>query len=275
MAMMKYDAIGLGDQEFILGVDYITQAIKETKLPFLTDLTERTRLLRNEGVDVVVILSFTAELAQLNARQFIGYLKKYLRMRGLVVGPDFTLGRNREGGIDYLRALGGEMGFTLTVVPTMKVNGEVVSSTAIRRALANGEVKKVLDLAGRPFSLMGCVTSGDGRGSSLGFPTANLEIVPARALPADGVYATWAYIDGKTYPAMTNIGRRPTFGGRQHTVEVYVLDYHGDLYGRELKIDIIERLRGERQFATAAELKEQIGGDIKQGRVILNRQGGS
>jgi len=245
----------------------------QTRLPFLTDLAERTNLLKNEGIEAIIALSFTSELAQLSARQFVSLLKRYLRMCGLIIGPDFTLGQNREGNIDSLRTLGQDMNFTVTVIPPVMINGEVVSSTAIRNALANGDMKRVLNLAGRPFSLNGRVTSGAGRGLKLGFPTANLDIVPEQALPADGVYATWAYIDGKAYQAMTNVGKRPTFGGSQRTVEVYVLDYHSDLYGHELKIDIMARLRSEERFDAVDELKKQITEDIKQGRAILNSRG--
>ena len=245
----------------------------QTKLPFLTDLTERTNLLKNEGVEAVITLPFTRELAQLSARQFVSLLKRYLRMCGLVIGPDFALGRNREGNTNTLRTLGQDMNFSVTVIPPIMINGEVVSSTAIRKALADGDMKEVFSLVGRYFSLSGRVTRGAGRGLELGFPTANLDINPEQALPAQGVYATWAYIDDKAYQSMTNIGKRPTFGGSEPTVEVYVLDYHSDLYGRQLKIDFMERLRGEKQFATAKELKKQITEDIKQGRAILNSQG--
>lgn len=245
----------------------------QTRLPFLTDLAERTNLLKNEGVEAIVTLSFTSELAQLSARQFVSLLKNHLRMRGLVIGPDFTLGQNRAGNIDSLRTLGQDMNFTVTVIPLIMINSEVVSSTAIRNALANGDMKKVLNLIGRPFSLNGRVTSGAGRGLELGFPTANLDIAPEQALPADGVYATWAYIDGKVYQSMTNVGKHPTFGGSQRTVEVCVLDYHSDLYGHELKIDIMAQLRSEERFDTVDELKKQITEDIKQGRAILNSRG--
>ena len=241
----------------------------QTKLPFLTDLIERSNLLKNEGIEAVIPLSFTTELAQLTARQFVNLLKKYLRMRGLVIGPDFVLGRDREGNADTLRVLGQEMNFTVTVVPPVMINGEVVSSTAIREALAGGDMKKVHALGGRPFSLHGQVVSGTGRGIKLGFPTANLDIDPDQAIPVDGVYATWVYINGRAYPSMTYVGKNPTFGGSEHMVEVYVLDYHDDLYGRELRIDIMERLRGDKQFNTAEELKKQIAEDVKQGKAIL------
>ncbi len=245
----------------------------QTKLPFLTDLTTRANLLKNEGVEAIITLSFTRELARLSARRFVSLLKKYLRMRGIVIGPDFALGRNREGSPDTLCTLGQDMNFSVTVIPPIMVNGEVVSSTAIRKALADGDMKRVSNLIGRPFSLHGCVITGSGRGIELGFPTANLDVDSEQALPTEGVYATWAYIDDKTYQSMTNIGKRPTFGGSERTVEVYVLNYHSDLYGRELKIDIIERLRGEKKFDTVDELKKQITEDVKQGRAILDSRG--
>jgi len=163
------------------------------------------------------------------------------------------------------------MEFSVTVIPPVVINGEVVSSTAIRNALAGGDMKKAGNLIGRPFSLYGRVITGAGRGMGLGFPTANLDVDSQQALPPDGVYATWAYIDGKAYQSMANIGRRPTFGGGERAVEVYILDYHGELYGHKLRIDIIERLRCEERFDTAEELKRQVAEDIKQGRAILNQ----
>ena len=245
----------------------------ETKLPFLTDLTEKTNLLKNEGVEAIITLFFTHKLAQLSARQFLSLLKKHLRMRGLLIGPDFALGRNREGNADTLHALGQDMNFSVTVIPATMINGEVVSSTTIRKALADGNMKKVHKLVGRPFSLHGRVITGAGRGVELGFPTANLDVDPKQALPADGIYATRVDIDSKAYyQSVTNIGKRPTFGSNGRTVEVYVLDYHDNLYGHELKIDFIQRLRDEKQFDTIEELKRQITEDVKQGRAILNTE---
>ncbi len=244
----------------------------QTRLPYLTNLDEKVNLIKSEGVEAVIALSFTPELAQLSAEQFVGLLKKYLRMQGLVIGPDFALGRNREGNADTLRALGQGMDFSVTVIPPVKVKGEVVSSTAIRNALANGNMKRVTSLIGRSFSLQGHVTTGVGRGLELGFPTANLEIDQKQTLPPEGVYATWTYVDGKAYQSVTNIGKRPTFGGNGRTVETYILNYQGNLYGRELKIDIVERLRGEKRFDTVEELKKQIAEDVKQGKAILDTQ---
>ncbi len=243
------------------------------KLLLLADLDTRVNFLKNEGVDSVITLSFTEELSQLSSRQFIDLLKKYLKIRGLVVGPDFALGRNREGDITTLRKLGEDMDFSITVVPPLKLNGEIVSSTAIRNALAKGDMKRVANLTGRSFALHGMVAEGDKRGIELGFPTANLQLETNQATPPDGVYATWAYIDGKVYKSMTNIGKRPTFGNNERTIEIYILEYQGTLYGTKMSIDIIDRLRDEKKFNSVDELKNQITKDIEQGITILKSQG--
>jgi riboflavin kinase/FMN adenylyltransferase len=245
----------------------------QNELSYLVDLNRKITLLKDEGVKVVIPVSFTAELAQLSARQFISMLKKHLGMQGLVIGHDFALGQSREGNNTALRALGQEMNFTVNMMTPVMIDGEVVSSTAIRDALASGDMKRVHKLLGYFFSLQGQVVTGTGRGIELGFPTANLAINSGQAIPSDGVYATWAYIDDHVYPSMTNIGLCPTFGGGERTIEVYVLDYHGDLYEQELKIDIIERLRDEKKFDNTEELKKQIAVDIEEGRAVLQPYG--
>ena len=246
----------------------------ENNLVFLTDMARKKALLKKEGINTVFVLPFTKELARLSAREFVSLLKEYLKMRVLVVGADFTLGQNREGNTETLRALGREMGFTVTDVPPVTINGETVSSTAVRQALADGNLKKVRSLTGRPFFFCGTVVRGTGTGTKLGFPTANLEIDPEQAIPAGGVYAARADINGREYKAVTNIGQRPTFGKNPTTVEVYILDFNGDLYGQELKIDIIERLRSEEKFATPEALKAQITRDVARGRAILDEENG-
>jgi riboflavin kinase/FMN adenylyltransferase len=239
-------------------------------LPFLTDIKTRVKLLRDEGVDFIVPLSFTTELAALGARQFIGLLLKHLRMRGLIIGPDFALGKGREGNIESLRKLGETMGFSVTTVPPLQINGETVSSTVIRQAMADGDMQKVYDLTGRYFSLYGRVVSGAKRGEGLGFPTANLDVNSGQALPPDGVYAGLARINGQVFQTMTNIGKNPTFGRNERTIESFLLDYSGDLYGRELSVDFVARLRKEIKFKNAEELKMQVAEDVRQGRTILN-----
>jgi riboflavin kinase/FMN adenylyltransferase len=243
------------------------------KLPFLTDMKKRAGLLQREGIDFIVTLSFTRELAAFSARQFLELLHRYLRMRGLVIGADFALGKGREGDTGVIRQLGKEMGLNVTVVPPLKINGEVVSSTALRQALAAGDIKKVQELTGRPFSLRGKVVEGAGRGEGLGFPTANMDVKSGQALPPDGVYVGLTRVNGKVYQSMTNIGRNPTFGDAERSVESYLVDYHGDLYGKEVKLDIVARIRDEKKFASADELKKQIARDIIQGKNILDAMG--
>lgn len=246
----------------------------QTKILCLTSVSEKEQLLKNEGVDIVVVLSFDQELANLSSRDFVVLLKKHLKMRGLVIGPDFALGKNREGNADTLRALGAEMSFNVTAVSPKKINGEVASSTAIRKALAEGDMEKVKRLLGRPFSLYGKVTAGEHRGTGMGFPTINLKVDARRATPPDGVYASRAYIAGKEYQAMTNIGLRPTFGeNHERTIESFILNYSEDVYGKEVKLEIIQKLRDEKRFESVAELKKQIAEDVKRGAEILSTRG--
>ncbi len=242
-------------------------------LPYLTSLNQRVKLLKAEGIDLVVTLTFNSELAALEAQEFIALLKKYLKMRALVVGPDFALGKGRKGNIDYLRKLGQETGFTVTVVPPVVVNNEAVSSTVIRKALADGDMKRVHNLAGRYFSFSGKVVVGEKRGRKLGFPTANLDVHPRQALPPFGIYATLAHIGGKTYKSVTSIGIRPTFTEGIRTIEIYILDFDKDIYGKELKVDFIEKLRNEKKFNSVEELTKQIAEDVKQGKAILESLG--
>lgn len=243
-----------------------------SKLLWLSNLETRTNLLRSFGIDVIVTLPFTHQLAELTAREFVQLLKDYLKMRGLVVGPDFALGKNREGGADQLRLLGQEMGFIVEVVPPVVLDGQVISSSAVRLALAQGDMETVEKLFGRPFSLSGQVVTGDRRGRILGFPTANLDVEPEQALPSDGVYVTVAHIDHESLPSVTNIGVRPTFGGGKRLVEAYLLDYEGELQEQRLRIDLLDKLRDEKHFDTAEELKAQIRKDVEQARAILDKR---
>jgi len=243
--------------------------LPEIDLTYLTSLSERIRLLGSLGAELIVTLSFTPELAQLSAREFVALLKRYLKMRALVIGPDFALGRGRSGDVSKLQALGEEFKFSVEVVPPMVLQGQVVSSTAIRRALSQGDIRKASELLGRRFRLTGQVAKGDERGKTLGFPTANIVPNPEQALPADGVYATLALLGQKVYRSVTNIGVRPTFGGGQRLIEVHLLDFEGgELYGQELEIELVEQLRGEIGFASVEELKAQMMRDVKQTRAL-------
>jgi riboflavin kinase / FMN adenylyltransferase len=244
---------------------------KHKELPHLTSLDRRITLLKSTGVDLVITLVFTEELASLPALEFILLLKKYLSLTGLVVGPDFALGKGREGDIASLRAMGELYGFNLIVVPPQLKAGHKVSSTLVRKAMAESNMKKVHGLLGRCFSLEGNVIRGEGRGAKLGFPTANLEIAADQALPADGVYATIASINGQRIPSITNIGTRPTFGAGNRTVETHLLDFNGQLYGHRLEIAIIEQIRPEEKFASSDKLLKQIKEDVAKARQVLKK----
>ena len=236
--------------------------------PMLCDLSTRIKSLRDLGLSIIAVLSFTPQLAQLGARDFVWLLKKHLKMQGLMIGPDFVLGKGGEGDTDFLRSLGQELAFSLEIVTPFSVNGEMVSSTAIRRALAQGDTKKVRRLIGRYFTVGGRVVSSSRRGRLLGFPTANLDVGTEQALPVNGVYATIAQIGGERLLSVTNIGTRPTFGDSQKTIETHLLDYGGDLYGKELKVSFVQRLRDEKRFASSQELKEQISKDIEAAKTV-------
>lgn len=240
-----------------------------TPIVYLTTLEERVALLRSSGVDFVVPLTFTLDLARFSARDFVSLLRDRLRMRFLLIGPDFALGRGREGGPELLSRLASEMGFELETVGPLVEGGQVISSSTIREALQEGDLETVAGLLGRPFSLHGPVVHGVERGKVMGFPTANIGVGSGMALPPFGVYVTRTHIGGTAYDSVTNIGRRPTFDNGERTVEVYIMDFEGDLYGAEVRIDVLKRLRGEARFSSVEELAAQIGKDVESARAYL------
>jgi riboflavin kinase/FMN adenylyltransferase len=243
----------------------------QSQITFITSIEERVQLLKNLGVSHVVTLSFTHELARLSAHEYIKLMMQHLKMRELVVGPDFALGRGREGNIHSLRSLGEELGFGIEVVPPLLYQGEVVSSTAIRGALARGEINKINKFLGRRFTLNGQVEHGDSRGKTLGYPTANLLPEEEQALPADGVYAAYAIIDKHRYNAVLNIGVRPTFRGEHRLIEVHIIDFNSNIYGQDLNIELVDRLRDEMKFPGPEELKTQLSKDVELAKLLLER----
>ena len=239
------------------------------QLLWLSDPEDRVKSLQKLGINLVAVLTFTPEVAQLSAQEFMSLVKKHLRMRSIMVGPDFTLGRGQEGNIHLLRALGREMKFSVEVIPPYTINDEVVSSTLIRQALAQGDMEKARRLMGHYFQIGGKIIASDRRGRILGFPTANLDIKPQQALPGNGIYATITQVDDKQFPSATNIGTRPTFGEGEKNVETHLLNYKGDLYGKEIRVEFMQKLRDEQRFPSSEELKAQIRKDIREVEAIL------
>ena len=237
---------------------------------YLTVPDERVRLLKETGVDLVVQATFDAALSRLGARTFAGLLQDTLDMRVLAAGPDFAMGRNREGSIAVLREIGEEMGFDVEVVePLLGPQGEAVRSTAVRSAVSSGEMERAEAMLGRRYSITGMVVHGDGRGGPLGFLTANLQMPAESLAPSDGIYACWVEIDGSRHMAAASIGERPTFPGAGHSIEAFVMDFDGDLYGRELRLELVRRLRDEEKFDSIEQLRLQIDRDVAETRRLL------
>ena len=238
---------------------------------YLTSPEEKLVQINQTGVDWLIELPFTIETAKQRAAAFSAELQQRTRLRELWIGHDFALGYQREGNAEFLTQLGREHGFTVHAVEALTNDGEIISSSNIRAALRAGAVAHAAHLLGRPFRVSGKVVPGDGRGRTIGVPTANLEVWSDHALPANGVYACRAWVGHMAHRAAVNIGTRPTLTADTHrTVEAHLLDVKQDLYGLNLVLDFFERLRGEQKFANVAELVAQIKTDVETTRQVLN-----
>ena len=235
----------------------------------LSDVSDRVKLLRDAGADRVVVFRFDPAFANLSADGFIDRVRGACDVRRIVVGPDFHFGRRAEGDVEKLRALGQRIGFVVDVVSPIEVDGAIVSSTRIRNLLLAGDVEAAARLLGRPYSLRGRVVHGAKRGRALGFPTINLALPKERLLPRDGIYAMWAEMGEGRFKAAASLGVRPTFGGGERVLEAYLLDYSGELYGEEVEVAFVKRLRDEIAFASPAELSAQIARDVEETRRAL------
>lgn len=244
-----------------------------TPITYLCSVERRVVLLQALGVDRVGVLSFTSELAQLAYQDFVSLLTEELDLRALLIGPDFALGRGREGNADALRELGVKRGFDVKTLSLLNESDAKVGSGAIREALRRGDMEMATRLLGRPFILRGPVVRGADRGRRIGFATANIAVAPDLAIPSLGVYVTRSHLDEKVYASVTNIGQRPTFGESHPTIETHLLDFEGDCYEHELRIELLRRLRDERRFAGAHELVAQIKRDVAAAREYFADEG--
>ncbi len=236
----------------------------------LSTIEERATLLERLGVDLLVVLRFTPAVAGLSATHFVGLLRRHLRMVELWAGPDFALGHRREGDVSFLQRLGEQEGFVVRVVPPLQWQGGVVSSTRIRAALTAGNIEEANGCLGRPYALTGVVVHGQGLGRSFGIPTANIEPPAGRLIPANGVYACRADTEQVTgWPAVVNVGVRPTVTTDGLAVEAHLLDFAGDLYGQRLRLEFVARLRDEIRFPTVDALLAQVQKDMARARMIL------
>jgi riboflavin kinase/FMN adenylyltransferase len=231
---------------------------------YLTLPDEKAKLLENTGLDAVITYPFDGDVASLSASEFLAGLKEHLGFQHLWIGHDFALGKGREGDAQLLKKIGEEMDFEVRVIDAFEIKEGIVSSSRIRNLLDEGYIEEANELLGRPHFVIGEVIMGDQRGRTIGIPTANLEIDKIRAVPGAGVYACIAEFDGQEFKAVTNVGVRPTFETEPVAprIETHLLDFHGDIYGKNVELKFLARLRDEKRFENIDALVTQIQLDI-------------
>lgn len=240
--------------------------------PVLTTIRERSSLLHAAGADHVVVLPVTKDLLQMTSEQFFSdVIVKQLQAIGIVEGPNFHFGRDRQGDVQVLEELCERHGIDCQIVEPVDHDGQMISSSRIRELLCIRELGQAVDLLGHPYRLTGFVTRGDGRGRTIGFPTANLTSV-VTFLPAHGVYAGLTVLDDKQFPVAVSIGPNPTFGGHHEKIECHIDGYAGDLYESELSIDLLSEIRDLESFGSVEALVQQIHSDVQTCRTIVARQ---
>jgi riboflavin kinase/FMN adenylyltransferase len=239
--------------------------------PLLTPGREKLAALAQSGVDYVAVVPFTRVLASYEAAQFVDLvLRDRLRMRELFIGHDHGFGRGRAGDVHVLQRLGAERGFEVRVVEQIAADGHAVSSTAIRRAVAGGDLHRAESGLGRPYGVIGTVVHGERRGRLMGYPTLNVALPsPRKLLPPEGVYAVRVHTRTGSYGGMLNLGPRPTFGDATRSLEAHLFDAEGDWYGQTVGVDFVARLRDTRRFDGVDALVAQLGRDAQHARRAL------
>jgi riboflavin kinase/FMN adenylyltransferase len=239
----------------------------------LTSMDEKRRRLEDAGLDVLAVIPFTRQVQMLGPEAFVStYLVEYLDAKVVVLGYDHGFGKGRSGDPETMRALGDRFGFEVSIVSPVMVGDCPVSSSRLRELVRKGKIDEAREMLGGGYPVSGSVTPGDGRGRQLGYPTAN--IVPddsMKLLPPDGVYAARAFVP-EHYAAVINLGVRPTFNGKHRMLEAHLLDFNGDLYGRRISLELVDRLRGERRFRNSEALISQIHRDGQRARDILGQE---
>ncbi|CAN5250338.1 bifunctional riboflavin kinase/FAD synthetase [soil metagenome] len=241
-------------------------------IKLLSTLPERCELLADLGIDQMVVIPFDRDFSLLSSEEFVrDIIWKKIGVKAFVIGYDHQFGKDREGSIDTVRELGEKFGFEAHIVSRQEVENKTVSSTTIRNALQDkGDVKQAAKFLGRYYILNGTVVHGDKRGRRIGYPTANIQIdMSKKVIPKKGVYAVWLRVDGEYHPGMMNIGKRPTFEGEELTMEVHIFSFNNDIYGKEVQIQFVDRIRDEQQFEGIEQLKKQLGQDRSESENIL------
>lgn len=249
----------------------ITVLRPDVPISMLTSLDQRLALIQEAGIDSITPVTFTKEISQLSANEFMQTLKNALNMKHFVAGKDVSIGHNRSGNLEVLTQLGNEIGYSIESVDQFNLESLPVRSTSIREALNQGNLDLVTKLLGRYFSLVGSVVQGEGIGLKLlGYPTANINVHPAQALPIEGIYATWIKFQNELLPSATSIGKKPTFHtDAPLTIETFILGFDKDLYGEHLELQFVERIRGQEKFGTVDLLIKEIESDLLETKRIL------
>jgi len=245
-------------------------------IELLSTLPERCELLADLGIDQMIVIPFDRDFSLLSSEEFVrDIIWKKIGVKEFVIGYDHQFGKDREGSIDTVRQLGDELGFKAYVVSKQEVGNKTVSSTKIRKTLQDsGDVKQAEKFLGRYYLLNGTVVHGDKRGKKIGYPTANIQIdLDKKVIPAIGVYAVWMRVDGEYHPAMMNIGKRPTFDGDELTMEAHIFSFDNEIYGKDVQVQFVDRLRDERSFTGIDDLKKQLEEDQKAAETILKSKG--
>ena len=237
----------------------------------LTSTPHKLQLLRTCGVENVLLIKFDRDFSIQSPNQFIQDLAAQ-RLKTICVGEDWAFGRNRSGNVEFLRAAGKDSGFSVIGVPPVKIDGEIVSSTLIRRAVEAGELEAAERFLGRPYTILGTVTEGQKLGRTMGFPTANLR-AHNEQFPPNGVYAIRARIGSQSYEGLANLGVRPTLENAtpSRLLEAHLLDFAGELYGQDLEVSFAKYLRAERKFSNLEELSSQIALDEQEARLFFRQ----
>ena len=238
---------------------------------YLNTPEEKDEIFRMLGVDSILTVHFTHQFAKTSADQFMHSLHAQLAFSNLLVGHDFRLGAGRQGDFTVLEAIGAELGYQVAAVEPLLLDGETVSSSRIRGLLREGRIAQANRLLGRPYELSGPVVHGDGRGKHIGIPTANLAVWAEKMIPATGVYAAFAEIEDQRHLSVVNIGHGPTFYEHpaEKGIEVHMLDFNQDIYGKYMRLRLVERIRPEIKFSSAAELMDRIQEDIRISKEVL------
>lgn len=242
-----------------------------TDLRLLNTTAEKTDLLAKQGIDYLILQKFDQNFADQSPEKFIQKLAENLNMKDLLIGYDHRFGKDRQGGYDFIRSLESKYHFKTHKIEPVRLNNLDLSSTKIRQALKAGQVELAQQYLGYPYFLTGLVVKGHQLGRQLGFPTANIEVQDSyKLIPKQGVYVVKSLIDGQPVYGMMNIGVRPTIDGKKQILEIHFFDFNKDLYGREIPVYFLKRLRDEKKFPNLEALKNQLQKDAGQARKILN-----